>query len=282
MRTPASAAGGARAVRQRRGFAATRRTVHSGHMPDAPAPAIPAATLVIFRDTVVGPPDLLFVERAKSLAFAGGALVFPGGRVDPGDRTLAATQGGDPDETAHRIAAIRETVEEVGLAIGLDPAPAGDALAGMRAALHAGAAIGDVLGGATLRLDALIPFARWKPAHANMRIFDTRFYLARLPNDAAAPEADATENTRVFWASAAAVLAEADAGQATIIYPTRRNLERLALFQHFEAAVADAHAHPVRTITPVVEERDGVAHLTIPGDLGYPVTGEPMRGAIRG
>jgi 8-oxo-dGTP pyrophosphatase MutT (NUDIX family) len=44
---------------------------------------IPAATLVIFRDAA-GAPELLMVERAKAMAFAGGALVFPGGRIDPG------------------------------------------------------------------------------------------------------------------------------------------------------------------------------------------------------
>lgn len=53
------------------------------------SPAIPAATLVIFRDRPSLAPELLMVERAGSMAFAGGALVFPGGRVDPADRTLA-------------------------------------------------------------------------------------------------------------------------------------------------------------------------------------------------
>ena len=247
-------------------------------------PAIPAATLVVFRDTADGPPELLMVERAKAMAFAGGALVFPGGRVDPHDRALAETMDGDPDETAHRIAAIRETIEEAGLAIGLTPPPSPGAVAAMRASLHREEPFGAAMAqaGAEFALDDLAPFARWRPAHANMRIFDTRFYLARLPEDAPAPSVDRTENTRLFWASAAAVLAEADAGRATIIYPTRRNLERLALFAGFADAVADARAHPIRVITPVMEERDGRPHLCIPDDLGYPVTAEPMGSAMRG
>lgn len=250
-------------------------------MPDASTPAIPAATLVIFRDGP-GAPELLMVERAQAMAFAAGALVFPGGRVDPGDRALAATLPGDPDETAHRVAAVRETVEEAGLAIGLDLPAA--ALPGLRAALHAGEPFAAALAtaGGRLALDRLVPFARWKPNHPGMRIFDTRFYLARLPADAPEPTVDATENTRLLWATAAQVLAEADAGRATIIFPTRRNLERLALFASYDAAVADAHAHPVRTITPWTEERDGRLHLCIPADLGYPVTAEPMRDAMRG
>lgn len=252
-------------------------------MPDLP-PAIPAATLVVFRDRANGPPELLMVERAKAMAFAGGALVFPGGRVDPHDHALAETLDGDPDETAHRIAAVRETIEEAGLAIGLTPSLAPAAITALRQSLHReepfGAALARV--GAGFALDDLTPFARWRPAHANMRIFDTRFYLARLPEDAPAPSVDRTENTRLFWATAAAVLAEADAGRATIIYPTRRNLERLALFGSFAEAVAHARAHPIRVITPVMEKRDGRPHLCIPDDLGYPVTAEPMGSAMRG
>src|SRR3546814_8670219 len=50
---------------------------------------IPATTLVLFRETGAAPPDLLFVERAHTMTFAAGAIVFPGGRVDPGDHDLA-------------------------------------------------------------------------------------------------------------------------------------------------------------------------------------------------
>lgn len=246
--------------------------------------AIPAATLVIFRDRPDGPPELLMVERAKAMAFAGGALVFPGGRVDPHDRALAEPLGGDADETAHRIAAVRETIEEAGLAIGLTPPPDPAALAALRRALHQeqpfGAALADT--GAAFALGDLVPFARWRPAHAHMRIFDTRFYLARLPADAPIASVDRTENTRLLWATAAQVLADADAGRATIIYPTRRNLERLALFGSYAEAVAQARAHPIRVITPVMEERGGRPHLCIPDDLGYPVTAEPMGSALRG
>ena len=95
-------------------------------------------------------------------------------------------------------------------------------------------------------------FARWLPAHAHMRIFDTRFYLARAARrtrrDA---EVDATENVRLFWATAQTVLDDADAGRATIIFPTRRNLERLARFAEFRrggrrrARASDPHRHAV-------------------------------------
>ena len=255
-------------------------------MTDVPAeiPSIPAATLVVFREVSAGPPQLLMVERAKAMAFAGGALVFPGGRIDPGDHSLAALLDRPDDDTAARIAAIRETIEEAGLPIGLSPMPSPSGFETLRAALHADTAFGEALADAnvSLDLDALEYFARWRPAHAHTRIFDTRFYLARLPAGAPDARVDATENVRLFWATAVDILAEADAGRATIIFPTRRNLERLAQFANLDAAIADARAHPVRTVTPWTEMRGGIEHLCIPDDLGYPVTSQPMSDAVRG
>ena len=247
-----------------------------------PSNAIPAATLVIFRNVDRGPPHILMVERAKSLAFAGGALVFPGGRVDPGDRIAAASLSGDADDNAARIAAIRETVEEVGLSIGLS-ARSRIIADDLRAEFAGGRTIGDVLGerDIELQLDALIPFARWLPDEQLVRTFDTRFYLAALPDDASDAVVDATENVRLFWGSAAHFLREAEEGRASVIFPTRRNLERIAQFNSFEEAVADSHAHPVRLVTPWSEDRAGVRHLCIPDDLGYPVTAEAFKTAMR-
>lgn len=250
--------------------------------PGQGADPIPAATLVLFR-AAAGAPELLFVERSRAMAFAGGALVFPGGRVDPGDRALATAFAGDADDIASRIAAIRETLEEVGVPIGLSSLAATH-LARLREALHAGTTLGVALDAAGLALSIadLVPFSRWCPSHAPARIFDARFYLAELPENAPIPVVDDTENVHVFWASAQAVLDRADAGLATIIYPTRRNLERLAQFSSFAEAAADAARYPLDVITPWIEDRDGVAHLCIPDHLGYPVTAEPMRDVVRG
>ncbi|PAX08781.1 NUDIX hydrolase [Sphingomonas lenta] len=245
---------------------------------------IPAATLVLFRERGDGPPELLMVERAKAMAFAGGAMVFPGGRIDPGDEALAELHPDLPDAAA-RIAAIRETVEEAGIAVGIapPPPPSPDQLAALRAKLHAGEAFGRALEEAGLALDltALTPFARWLPAHQHPRIFDTLFFLARAPEGAEAT-VDRTENVRLVWTSARAMLDEVDAGRAAAIFPTRRNLERLALFASFDDAVVDARAHPIRAVTPWVEEREGAEHLCIPDDLGYPITSEPLTAAVRG
>jgi 8-oxo-dGTP pyrophosphatase MutT (NUDIX family) len=245
---------------------------------------IPAATLVVLRDTPAGPPELLMVERARTLVFAGGALVFPGGRVDPGDYADEGAAGPhDVAEAAHRVAAIRETIEEAGIAVGLDPLPGPGQLAAIRATLRQGASLSTALAEQrlTLHLDTLVPFARWLPQAVPHRIFDTRFYLAPVPAGAPPPHADAGESTRAFWATAGDVLAEADAGRATVIFPTRRNLERLARYPSVAEAMADARRVPVRTITPWVEERADGPHLCIPDDLGYPVTSQPLASAMR-
>ena len=249
-----------------------------------PDPAIPAATLVVFRERSGASPELLMVERAKTMAFAAGALVFPGGRIDPGDRALAATFPGDAEDSVARIAAIRETIEETGIAIGLSPLPDAPSLARLRQALADGEPFGAALAkeGMRLHLSALEPFARWRPDHALARIFDTRFYLAQLPAGAPEPVVDETENTRVFWMSGADVLTECEARRAHVIFPTRRNLERLARFHSYAEAVADARAWPIRTVTPWTEERGGVPHLVIPDDLGYPITAEAMTQTRRG
>ena len=247
------------------------------------ADPIPAATLVLFRARGDGPPEILIVERAAAMAFAGGALVFPGGRVDAEDRALALRDLPGDEHGAARIAAIREMIEEAGVAVGLTPQPDALQLAAIRSGLHHGAAFGELLVAHGLRLDpaALTPFARWCPRHANMRIFDTMFFVARLLEGAPAPVVDATENTRVFWASAQAVLDDADAGRVTIIFPTRRNLERLALYAGFDDAVTDALRHGTPMITPSTEQRDGADYLCIPDDAGYPITAERLSDAKR-
>ncbi len=245
---------------------------------DFPA-VIPAATLVIFRNGPAGgAPELLMVQRAQEMRFAGGAAVFPGGRIDAADHALAQclAQDGDSDELAARIAAIRETLEETGLVIGLNhPVSAQQAAEARGHLLECGelAPVAERFGW-TLAPDRLVPFARWCPQRD--RAFDTRFYLADLGTGAVDIAVDATENTRLFWSSAVDSLGMADRDAIRIIFPTRCNLERLALFSSFEEARAHSLAIPVQTISPAQMERDGEMWLTIPEGLGYPVTSQPM------
>ncbi|MFL0355911.1 NUDIX hydrolase [Erythrobacter sp. GH1-10] len=253
---------------------------------------IPAATIVIFRNaTSGGPPEVLMTVRSRDMVFAGGMAVFPGGRVDPADFELGQKVAGEfadamtPDEAAHQVAAVRETLEETGLALGLSGDITAESAAEARALLEREGALAPVLEafGWSLDLDQIVPFARWFPKNERIpRVYDTRFYLANLGTGAVEIEVDATENTRLFWTTAQGALDMAERGEIKLIFPTRRNLERLALFGSFAEARAQAEAIPVRTIVPQVDTSGGKPMLTILEDAGYPVTSELLETVARG
>jgi 8-oxo-dGTP pyrophosphatase MutT (NUDIX family) len=205
--------------------------------------AIPAATLIVMREALAGPPELLMVERPRTMSFAAGAMVFPGGRIEAEDHLCSS----DLLEAARR-AAVRETEEETGLEV---------------------------------PLDAVVPFARWRPDFVRHKRFDTFFFLAPCPPDAGELRPQPGECERAEWLSAAEVLRQLQQGIVSAIFPTVRNLERLALFDTFAAARDHAAATPIETITPWIEEVDGERWLTIPSHLGYPVTRERVETALR-
>jgi 8-oxo-dGTP pyrophosphatase MutT (NUDIX family) len=249
--------------------------------------ATPAATMIIFhKDPDGGAPKILMMERTKSMAFAGGAAVFPGGKVDEADIDFARELNHDLDldEVAARLAAIRETLEEAGLALGLsgvdDPADCNDA----RAALHAGEPLSVICDrhGWTPQLDTLVPWSRWRPPNLETRVFDTRFYLVDAGDTQLNAVVDATENTSLFWASAREVIDMTVEKKVNVIFPTRRNLERLALFDSFDEAAAHAAQHPVETVLTYIEQRGDEKWLCIPDGHGYPVLEENLANAMRG
>ena len=242
-------------------------------------PAIPAATLVTVRERAGQAPELLMVERAEGMAFAGGALVFPGGRIDDADREMATTA-----QAAAAIAAVRETLEETAIPMGLSPLPTAEVCHELQRELLAERPLQMLLEKhrLELRLDALIPLARWVPKFHATRRFDTLFFLARAPGPEWIPRVVERECSGAFWITAADALERDRSGKARLIFPTRRNLERLAKHLSFDAMRADAEAHPIEPISPWVEEVDGENFITIPEGIGYPVTRERLDGLWRG
>lgn len=245
-------------------------------------PAIPAATLILARDVPGGPPELLMVERASTMAFAPGAMVFPGGRIDPADHALGEALG--VDHGAALVAAVRETIEETAVPIALSPLPDAALAAELQRSLLAERPLAEVIAKHGLAFDAnvLLPWARWLPNLHLARRFDTLFFLAEAPPGEWHPIVGEAENRSAEWLSARATLDRCAAGRASIIFPTRCNLERLALHDSVAAMRADARTHPVETITPWVEERDGTQWLTIPDHLGYPLCVERLDQSLRG
>jgi len=245
--------------------------------------AIPAATLILVRECTGKPPELLMVERAAGMAFAAGAWVFPGGRIDGADELLARTYEGLGDGAA-RIAAIRETLEETAIPVGLSAPPRPEHCLEIQAALAAEQHFADVIeqAGLSLDLDALTPFARWVPRFHAKRRFDTLFFVARAPEGDWTPTVIEGECTGASWTSAAQVLERDQAGELQLIFPTRRTLERLAQHSSFDEILADACSYAIEPISPWLEEKDGERFITIPEGIGYPVTQERLEGLWRG
>ncbi|WP_197041854.1 NUDIX hydrolase [Sandarakinorhabdus oryzae] len=252
--------------------------------------AIPAATVILAREGPGGVPEFLLVQRGENLAFAGGALVFPGGRVDAADIHIARNEllafgfeGLDDIDAAARITCAREALEETGVLLTDGPHPDEAALAKARAVMASGPDEAESVGFAGLlgamghRVEAarFIPFARWEPpaAAAIARRFDTRFYLADAGRSAsAAITPDGFEAQALRWTTAAQALADYDAGQAAMVFPTWCNMHRLAQYQTLASLFERVSALPAPYVQPAFEMVEGEAWLTIPEGIDYPVT----------
>ena len=249
---------------------------------DLIADCIPAATLVVMREngSLSRPPELLMVTRTGKMAFAAGAVVFPGGRVDPMDREIALRDGRSDD--GGKVTAIRETLEESGVAVALGVEEPERGLH-YQQALLSGTSFEQLVKAEKLVIDydALKPFTRWIPGIPQPRRFDTIFYVAKAPPRTGEPCAQPGECMAAEWVGAAEQLGRIDAGQAHAIFPTKRNLERLAGFHSYAEALEDISAHGAALIMPEVREMNGQKFVTIPEGRGYPVTAEPIETAFR-
>ncbi len=229
-----------------------------------------AATVLLVRD---GPFEVLMVRRNDRGPFAS-AIVFPGGVVEPADRSdawrpyLDGAEGLDAEERALRIAAIRETFEETAILLATN--------AGGGAAPICDASERSFLElvrehGLRLQLDALVPFAHWITPTMMSKRFDTHFYLAAAPMDGQAV-CDGAETVAVEWTSPQAALARAQAGERSILFPTRLNLGRLAESDDSASALEAARQRPSFAVLPQPQERsDGLA-VVIPVEAGYAET----------
>ena len=250
-----------------------------------PAEPRPAATILLLRDA----PEfqVLMVKRHHQIDFASGALVFPGGKTHAGDADPAwaghcvGWDAFDDEQRILRIGSIREAFEEAGIlmaehADGRHFAAPCDLK--VREAVDRGeTAFIDVVRelGVKLRLDSLTVFARWITPTMMPKRFDTWFYCVRAPADQVAA-CDGRETVDAEWIAPAEILRLEQAGERTVIFPTRINVQLLAEAVNAADCVARAEGRTLVTVLPVVEKRGESRFLVLPSDAGYGEVAEPM------
>ena len=250
-----------------------------------------AATVLLLRD---GDPDdegagmqVFMVVRHHQIEFASGALVFPGGRIDPGDHEIAANPALFPiqpgltaADAALRVGALRETFEECGVLLARERGE-GALVSAMRlraiedswrVAMNAGEkSFADILIAEDLVLapDALVAFAHWITPVQIPKRFDTMFFLAVAPPDQVAAH-DGGEAVDSIWISPQKAIAETTAGVFKLVFPTQKNLEKLGRHVTSGAALAAARGAKIVTVLPVMEKSEaGVRFLRLPAEADY-------------
>ena len=262
----------------------------------AGAQPVAAATVLLVRDRAdASGLEVFMVERHHEIEFAGGATVFPGGKVHPSDasstlrRRCRGTQELEDAALAVRVAAIRESFEECGILLArprehvageelVSAARLADLWKRYRGVLERHElSMEELVRKEELELacDLLVPFAHWITPEGMPKRFDTYFFIVRAPSDQVAAH-DGRELVGARWLTPEEALADADAGRRSIIFPTRMNLAKLGRSRSADDAIAAARAHPVVTVLPRIAQGANGAVLRIPAEAGYDIVEAPL------
>lgn len=229
--------------------------------------ARPAATIMVLRDGADGV-ELLMLRRSSKASFFPHAWVFPGGRVDAADASVAvrgSVDGVPTSDHSFAVAAIRECFEEAGAWLG-----DGEPSDGLRDALNTRQATLLDADGLVADLERLELWSWWiTPEHEPKR-YDTRFFITALrPDEVPEIAHDEVETVSSQWIRPADALAADGFGLAP---PTFLTLHQLAGF----STTAEAMAAAVRrSVTPIMPEHgrdaDNNFIIALPGDSLHPV-----------
>lgn len=237
-----------------------------------------AASVIVLRDSPQGPEVLMLRRAERDGDIRSGVWVFPGGVLDPVDRQLHARCVGDEDAQAsarlalpqggldYSVAAVRECFEEVGLLFAN-----GQMEAALReqASAVTGADFVALCERHHLQLDmtALQYHSHWLTPPGLPKRFDTRFYVARLP-EGQVPQADEGEALEIAWLTPHAALDPA--AKRKLLPVTRRTLQDVARFSHVQACLMDAAArvHPPRMMPRMGRDARG-ARPVLPDEWAY-------------
>ena len=258
-----------------------------------------AATLIAVRDAEIGGIEVFCVERQKG-GFLGGAVVFPGGKLDPGDLEpawvdlvtppRASETPIAPDEATLRglaVAACREALEEAAILPVRGPVPAHTQLLEWRRRLGRGeATLRGLLEASGLRLDlcALRPFARWITPTSEARRFDTRFFLFVADRSLVGAHDD-YETTASFWSAPGEILRRFASRELQLAPPTHRTLDVLSGARTLDDAIALSEGACLEPICPrLFTQRDALGEtmaLALPGDPEHEIRQARSAGTSR-
>jgi len=246
-----------------------------------------ASTILLLRDGAARKEiEVFMMVRHYEIDFNSGALVFPGGSVDKGDKEIIATpalysggEGLDEATLSFRIAAIRETFEESGILLArpsgskalVEARRAGEIEAAHRADLCDGKiSFLKVLAdnGMVLALDELMPYAHWITPEGMPKRFDTWFFLAGAPPEQLGAH-DGKESTDSIWVSPREALEGGESGRFKLPFPTTRNLIKLGKQASVKTALDDSRGKNIVTVTPVMTKTATGRQLRIPLEAGY-------------
>ncbi len=229
------------------------------------------------------------LRRKPSMAFAPGAMVFPGGSVDPRDADERVAWTGPPAAEWGRVfdappelaralvcAAVRETFEESGVLLAGESADSVVAdttsdewEADRRALLDRSVSLAELLSRRrlVLRADLLRAWSRWITPVIEPRRFDTRFFAAALPAGQRTRDVGG-EASAVAWIAPDDALAAGRRRELALMPPTMVSLTELAACGDLETVLTGPRA--VAPIIPEVQLREGAVWLTVPGIREYP------------
>lgn len=249
-----------------------------------------AATVMLLRDGAAGL-EVLMITRHAETAFAGGALVFPGGRQDEADtgadiiHSCRAVLGTTSEQMAVRVCGIRETFEEARVLLarrhGSEELIDNDERAEIESRLteRLGRAPNFtelvVEGGIELATDLLVPFAHWITPRTRPRRYDTHFFLAPAPARQEAQH-DGHEAVASVWVSPGAAAADGEAKRVKMLFATRFNLLKLAHGRDTGSALAMARANTIVTVCPEYRDTPEGRMWCIPIEAGYGVAEMPV------
>jgi 8-oxo-dGTP pyrophosphatase MutT (NUDIX family) len=226
-----------------------------------PPTPLPASTVVLVRPDREGRAEVYLNRRPETMDTYAGVYVFPGGRVEQHDwseEMLNLTRGVLPAEArlaleseleaevclGHWVAAVRELFEETGVhffvnaaTLGFDVKEIAQRLASKRHALQQGEiSLSSLLGTEQLACDLSqlrYFFHRVTPDHYKIR-FDTRFYVAALPNNQT-PLPSSEEVAESLWMTPDMALAKSESGKFPMMPPTIAVLRILAGHKSWQA-----------------------------------------------